>query len=161
MMCPHHYTPCFKKSMYQIHISYWKNTHLIIHVQFFKKYQQTVAWLILKRDAKCFERSAKRKVLQQGKSFQLSWANGGSGGKFKIYIWGLLILKVRNPLLCTVLRGPLYVKGHSPGSWDWPTWLNKPWNCLRIHKLRFETSERRAVWIRISRAGGAEGTLLM
>ena len=38
-----------------------------------------------------------------------------------------VILKVRNPLLCTVSRGPLYVIARLPGSWDWPTWLNKPW----------------------------------
>ena len=37
-----------------------------------------------------------------------------------------VILKVRNPLQCTVSRGPLYVIVRSPGSWDWPTWLNKP-----------------------------------
>ena len=29
-----------------------------------------------------------------------------------------VILKVRNPLLCTVSRGPLYVIARSPGSWD-------------------------------------------
>ena len=29
-----------------------------------------------------------------------------------------VILKVRNPLLFTVLRGPLYVIARSPGSWD-------------------------------------------
>ena len=37
------------------------------------------------------------------------------------------ILKFRNPLLYTVSRGPLYIIVRSPGSWDWPTWLNKPW----------------------------------
>ena len=49
--------------------------------------------------------------------------------KFKIY---------------TVSRGPLYALACSPGSWDWPTWLNKPWmeityvnffGLLRIHEL--------------------------
>ena len=29
-----------------------------------------------------------------------------------------VILQVRNPLLCTVSRGPLYVIAHSPGPWD-------------------------------------------
>ena len=38
-----------------------------------------------------------------------------------------VILKVRNPLLCTVLRGPLYVIACLPGSFDRPTQLNKPW----------------------------------
>jgi hypothetical protein len=53
------------------------------------------------------------------RSFQLSWANGGFGKKFKIYIvYEVVILKVRNLLLCTVSRGPLYVKACSPGSWD-------------------------------------------
>ena len=39
----------------------------------------------------------------------------------------LVILKVRNLLLCTVLRWPLYIIARAPGLWDWPTWLNKPW----------------------------------
>ena len=29
-----------------------------------------------------------------------------------------VILKVRNPLLCTVSRGPLYIIVHLPGSWN-------------------------------------------
>ena len=37
-----------------------------------------------------------------------------------------VILKVKNLLLCTVSRGPLYVTAHSPRSWNWPTCLNKP-----------------------------------
>ena len=39
-----------------------------------------------------------------------------------------VILKVGNPFLYTVSRGPLYVIVGLPGSWDWPTWLNKPWS---------------------------------
>ena len=35
--------------------------------------------------------------------------------------------EVRLPILSTVSRGPLYIIARSPGSWDWPTWLNKPW----------------------------------
>ena len=42
-----------------------------------------------------------------------------------------VILKVRNPLLCTVSRGPLYVIACSSGLWDWPTWLNIPWQQLQ------------------------------
>ena len=43
------------------------------------------------------------KVLQRGQSFQLSWVNGGLGGKFKTYTYmRFVILNVRNPLLCTV-----------------------------------------------------------
>ena len=42
-----------------------------------------------------------------------------------------VILKVRNPLLCTVSRGPHYIIARSPGLWDWPTWLNKPWSLFR------------------------------
>ena len=33
-----------------------------------------------------------------------------------------VILKVRNPLLCTVSSGHLYVIVCSPGSWDWNLW---------------------------------------
>ena len=47
----------------------------------------------------------------------------------RLYSMWFVILKVRNPLLCTVLRGPLYVIARSLGSRDWPTWLNKSWNC--------------------------------
>ena len=52
-----------------------------------------------------------------------------------------VIIKVRNPLLSTVSRGPLYIIAHASGSWDWPTWLNKPWSgiLIMISKLRQST----------------------
>ena len=37
-----------------------------------------------------------------------------------------VILKVRNPLLCTVSRGPLFVTERLPWLWEWPTWINNP-----------------------------------
>ena len=50
-----------------------------------------------------------------------------AGNSKYICIWGLLILKIRFLLLCTVSRGLLYIIiTYLPGSWDWPTWLNKP-----------------------------------
>ena len=47
-----------------------------------------------------------------------------------------VILKVRNPLLCTVSRGPLYVTVHSP----WPTWLNKPCILNRYYLVYISTT---------------------
>ena len=38
-----------------------------------------------------------------------------------------VILKVKNRSSVLFQGGPLYVIVCSPGSWDWPTWLNKPW----------------------------------
>ena len=53
---------------------------------------------------------------QQGTSARLV-ITAVLGRKFKTYS-RFVIIKVRNPILCTVKSGPLYVIEHSPGSWD-------------------------------------------
>ena len=65
------------------------------------------------------------KVLQRGYSFWLSWANGGSGGEIQNLHTRFVIIKVRNPILCTVKNG-LY------SSWDELTLLKNlegQWLC--------------------------------
>ena len=50
----------------------------------------------------------------------------------------LVILKVRNLLLCTVLRWPLYIIAPLPWSWDCKTWLNKPWYLILSLKSEYK-----------------------
>ena len=69
-------------------------------------------------------------------NFHISWMYRCCFYDLKVYIWCLISgLKFDKACLNTLYvhtnsRGPLYVKVHLPGSWDWPTWLNKPWTAL-------------------------------